>query len=628
MRRNVSPVFSSTPVARAAVSAASAAATTAEDDLPSWDLSDLYPGADSDAVRADFAAAEAAATAFETRYAGKLSDLSGAALAAAIREYERIDEILGRLSSYAQLLFAGDSTDAAIGKFYQTVTERVTAISSHLLFFTLELNRLDEAVLEAKLHPRTGSGDHADPALAHWQPWLRDLRVFRPHQLSDELEKLLHEKEVTGHSAWSRLFDETIAGMRIPVGEPVGGEALTVSAALNKLSDRDRAVREAAGKAIGTAFGSNVKLFALITNTLAKDKEIIDTWRHYPRPGSSRNRANMVEDEVVDALVTAVTGDFPRLAHRYYAMKAKWLGLEKLQHWDRNAPLPDDDDHLIPWDVARARVLGAYGAFSPELAAIGKRFFAAPWIDAKLSPGKSGGAFAHPTVPNVHPYLLLNYHGRARDVMTLAHELGHGVHQILAGGQGYLMSGTPLTLAETASVFGEMLTFRAMLDAEKDQRRRRIMLAAKVEDMLNTVVRQTAFYLFETRLHDERRSGEIMADRIGAIWRGIQTESLGPVFEFSPDYDVFWAYIPHFIHSPFYVYAYAFGDCLVNALYSVFQSGHPGFQAKYLDMLRAGGTKRHKELLAPFGLDASDPAFWRKGLDVIAGFIDELEAEG
>ncbi len=630
MRRSVSPVFSSTPGATAGASpgaahspvaaaspnaAAGATIPAAEDDLPAWDLSDLYPGPDSDAARADFVAAEAAATTFEKQHAGKLSDLSGAALARAIREYERIDEMLGRLSSYAQLLFAGDSTDAAIGKFYQTVTERVTTISSHLLFFTLELNRLDDAVLEAKL---------ADPALAHWRPWLRDLRVFRPHQLSDELEKLLHEKEVTGHSAWSRLFDETIAGMRIPVS----GEDLTVSAALNKLSDRDRAVREAAGKAIGAAFGAEIKLFALTTNTLAKDKEITDTWRHYPRPGSSRNRANMVEDAVVDALVTAVTGDFPRLSHRYYAMKAKWLGLEKLQHWDRNAPLPEDDDHLIPWDVARTRVLSAYGAFSPELAAIGKRFFEAPWIDAKLSPGKSGGAFAHPTVPSAHPYLLLNYHGRARDVMTLAHELGHGVHQILAGGQGYLMSGTPLTLAETASVFGEMLTFRAMLDAETDKRRRRIMLAAKVEDMLNTVVRQTAFYLFETRLHDERRSGEIMADRIGAIWRGIQTESLGPVFEFSPEYDVFWAYIPHFIHSPFYVYAYAFGDCLVNALYSVFQSGHPGFQAKYLDMLRAGGTKRHKELLAPFGLDASNPAFWRKGLDVIAGFIDELEAEG
>jgi oligoendopeptidase F len=612
MRHSASPVFSP-----------SAAAAATDDALPAWDLSDLYPGPGSDAVATDFAAAEVAAKAFEAAYAGKLAGLSGAALADAIGEYQRIDEVLGRLSSYSQLLFAGDSTDAAIGQFYQTVTERVTTISSNLLFFDLELNRLDEAVLEDKLHPRARPGDQADAALARWRPWLRDLRVFRPHQLSDELEKLLHEKEVTGHSAWNRLFDETIAGMRVSVG----GEELTVSAALNKLSDGDRAVREAAGKAIGAAFGGNVKLFALITNTLAKDKEIIDTWRHYPRPGSARNRANMVEDEVVDALVSAVTSDFPRLSHRYYAMKAKWLGLEKLQHWDRNAPLPEDDDRLIPWDAARTRVLDAYGAFSPELASIGKRFFDAPWIDAKLSPGKSGGAFAHPTVPSVHPYLLLNYHGKARDVMTLAHELGHGVHQVLAGAaQGYLMSSTPLTLAETASVFGEMLTFRAMLDAETDKRRRRIMLAAKVEDMLNTVVRQTAFYLFETRLHDERRSGEIVADRIGAIWRGVQTESLGPVFEFSPEYDVFWAYIPHFIHSPFYVYAYAFGDCLVNALYSVFQSGHPGFQAKYLDMLRAGGTKRHKELLAPFGLDASDPAFWRRGLDVISGFIDELEA--
>jgi oligoendopeptidase F len=335
----------------------------------------------------------------------------------------------------------------------------------------------------------------------------------------------------------------------------------------------------------------------------------------------------MVEDEVVDALVTAVRSDFPRLAHRYYLMKAKWLGLPKLQHWDRNAPLPDDDDKSISWNDARDRVLTAYGAFSPELAAVGKRFFDQPWIDATLKPGKAGGAFAHPTVPSAHPYLLLNYHGRTRDVMTLAHELGHGVHQVLAGGQGYLMAGTPLTLAETASVFGEMLTFRALLDAA-DPKRRRIMLAAKVEDMLNTVVRQIAFYRFETLVHDERRGGELLPERIAALWMQVQTESLGPAFEFTPEYGVFWAYVPHFIHTPFYVYAYAFGDCLVNALYSVFQSGHPGFQAKYLDMLRAGGTKRHKELLAPFGLDASDPAFWKRGLDVIAGFIDELEAAG
>jgi len=590
---------------------ASAAAMT--QDLPVWDLADLYPSPDSKLLTGDLAKAEADAIAFRERIAGRIAEMDGAALADAIADYEKIEEILGRVMSYAQLMFSADSSDAAVGKFYQTMQERVTAISSELLFFTLELNRLENAALDAKLR---------DPALARWQPWLRDLRVFRPHQLSDELEKLLHEKEVTGRSAWSRLFDETIANMRIPLG----GEKLTVSATLNKLSDRDRASRQAAAEAIGATFSENIRLFALVTNTLAKDKAIVDEWRHYPRPGSYRNRANMVEDEVVDALVSAVVTSYPRLSHRYYKLKAKWLGLPKLQHWDRNAPLPDDADREIPWQEAVERVLDSYGRFSPELGAIGGRFFTAPWIDAALRPGKASGAFAHPTVPSAHPYLLLNYHGKTRDVMTLAHELGHGVHQVLAGAQGYLQSSTPLTLAETASVFGEMLTFRALLDAETDPVRKRAMLAAKVEDMLNTVVRQIAFYRFETLLHDERKQGEIVADRIGEIWMQVQTESLGPAFEFTPDYKVYWAYIPHFIHTPFYVYAYAFGDCLVNALYGVFQGGHPGFQAKYLEMLKAGGTKRHKELLAPFGLDASDPAFWTRGLDVISGFIDEIEA--
>ncbi len=584
------------------------------DELPVWDLSDLYASPDDPKVMADLTQAEQTAKAFAQVQAGKLAQRSGAELAGAIGEYEQIQEVLGRVASYAQLLFAGNSNDPAIGRFYQTVNERVTTIGSELIFFTLELNRLDDTVLEAKF---------LDEALARYRPWLRDLRVFRPHQLSDELEKLTHERDLTANGAWVRLFDETVAAMRIDLN----GETLTVSDTLNKLSDRDRSVREAAGKAVGKAFGENIRLFSLITNTLAKDKEIEDTWRHHARPTSHRNRANMVEDEVVDALTTAVRGSYPRLSHRYYQMKAKWLGLPKLQHWDRNAPLPNDDDQLITWPEAAKQVLNAYNAFSPELAGVGRRFFDQPWIDARLKPGKSGGAFAHPTVPSVHPYLLLNYHGKTRDVMTLAHELGHGVHQVLAGPQGTLMSHTPLTLAETASVFGEMLTFRSLLDTASPARRR-IMLAAKTEDMLNTVVRQVAFYQFETLLHDERRSGELLPERIGELWMQVQTESLGPAFEFTPEYNVFWSYVPHFIHSPFYVYAYAFGDCLVNALYSVFQSGHPGFQAKYLEMLKAGGTKRHKELLAPFGLDASDPAFWNKGLDVISGFIDELEAGG
>jgi oligoendopeptidase F len=589
-------------------------AAAAAENLPEWDLGDLYPGPDSDALKRDFSGAEVAVKTFAAAHAGKLAGYSGAELAAAIGEYERIEEVLGRIMSYAQLLFAADSTNAEIGKFYQTANERVTTIGTHLLFFALELNRIDDSAMEKIL---------GAPEAARWRPWLRDLRVFRPHQLSDDLEKLLHEKEVTGHSAWSRLFDETIAGLRVNVR----GEDLTVSAALDKLADVDRGLREAAAHAIGETFSKNLRLFSLITNTLAKDKEIADTWRHYPTPGSYRNRSNMVEDEVVAALVAAVDSSFARISHRYYTMKAKWLGLPKLMHWDRNAPLPEDDGRRIPWAEARGKILGAYGGFSPELADIAGRFFDRPWIDATLREGKSGGAFSHPTVPSAHPYILMNYHGRTRDVMTLAHELGHGVHQVLAGPQGLLLANTPLTLAETASVFGEMLTFRGLLDAETEKRRRRIMLVGKVEDMINTVIRQVAFYQFETRLHEERRTGEILPERLGEIWLEVQRKSLGPAFDFTPEYAAFWAYIPHFIHSPFYVYAYAFGDCLVNALYAEFRSGHPEFREKYLDMLRAGGSKRHRELLAPFGLDASDPAFWQRGLDVISGFVDELEQE-
>ena len=589
-----------------------AAAVPHDGSLPRWDLRDLYESPESPRLQTDLEQAEDDARAFADAWRGRLAQADGAAVASAIVEYQRIDEVLGRAASYAQLLFAANSVDAKIARFSQSVNERLTAISTHLLFFTLEMNRIPDDVMARQM---------ADPALAYWAPFIRDLRVFRPYQLSDEVESVLHEKSVTGAAAWNRLFDETMASMRVPLA----GEDLTLGAALDRMSSPDRMARANAAKAVGETLQGRIRLFSLVTNTLAKDKAITDTLRHYPRPTSARNCANMVEDEVVDALVQAVTASYPRLSHRYYTLKAKWLGVEKLQYWDRNAPLTTQDEPLIPWTDATAQVLGAYEGFDPRMGEIGRRFFDNAWIDAPPVPGKASGAFAHPTVPSAHPYLLLNYRGRTRDVMTLAHELGHGVHQVLAGAQGYLMSGTPLTLAETASVFGEMLTFRALLDAQKDPTRRRLMLAAKVEDMLNTVVRQIAFYRFETLVHEERRSGELLPERIGEIWRETQAESLGPAFEFTPDYDVYWTYVPHFIHSPFYVYAYAFGDCLVNALYDVFQSGHPGFQDKYLDMLRAGGTKRHRELLAPFGLDAADPGSRNRGLDVIAGFIDELE---
>ncbi len=584
-------------------------------DLPVWDLSDLYPAPEAPELTRDLESAEADAKAFQARYQNGLAALDGDALAEAIGTYEAIEEVLGRVMSYAQLIHARDMGDPEAGRFYQNMQERTTDISTALLFFTLELNRLEEAVLEAKL---------ASPALSRYRPWLRDIRAFRDHQLSDELESLLHEKQVAGRAAWIRLFDETMADLRFDFD----GERLTSTEVLHKLTDHDGAVRKAAAKSFAQGLGENIRTFALITNTLAKDKEIEDKWRAFAAPVSSRHLANFVEDEVVDALVAAVKAAFPRLSHRYYALKARWLGLDRLPYWDRNAPLPDDLDRTIAWGEAESSVLEAYGAFSPDLADIGRRFFEQAWIDAPVRPGKASGAFAHPTVPSAHPYLLLNYQGRTRDVMTLAHELGHGVHQVLAGPQGHLMSDTPLTLAETASVFGEMLTFQALLAAETDPARRKIMLAEKVEDMLNTVVRQIAFHEFERQVHDRRRAGELTAEELGEVWLAVQRESLGPVFEFDDDYRIYWAYIPHFIHAPFYVYAYAFGDCLVNSLYAVYQESADGFAEKYLDMLRAGGTKRHKELLAPFGLDASDPGFWAKGLAVIEGLIDELEEMG
>jgi oligoendopeptidase F len=600
---------------RAATKPAAGRRQTALDELPEWDLSDLYPGRDSEALKHDLSRLAGDAEAFRERYQGRLADLSGAALGAAIETYERLQEQSGRIISYASLVHAGDLTDPEIGRFFQTMQERINAVSTTLLFFALELNRVDDADLTAK---------ETDPVLARYRPWLRDTRAFRPYQLSDEIEKLLHEKYVAGRAAWTRLFDETIADLRFPIG----GKELTEAEALDLLSDRDPEIRREAALVIGDVLGKNARTFALITNTLAKDKEIEDRWRGFARPISSRNLANFVEDDVVDALIAAVRDSYPRLAHRYYRLKAGWFGVEQLPFWDRNAPLLEDEDRQIPWREAGETVLSAYGAFSPELAAIGERFFTGRWIDAPVRPGKASGAFAHPTVPSAHPYLLLNYQGRVRDVMTLAHELGHGVHQVLAARQGYLMADTPLTLAETASVFGEMLTFRALLARETDPKRRKIMLAAKVEDMLNTAVRQIAFASFEIKVHDERREAELTPDRLGEIWLAVQRESLGPALSLDGPYQHYWAYIPHFIHTPFYVYAYAFGDCLVNSLYAVYQDAHQGFAQKYLELLRAGGTLRHRELLAPFSLDAADPTFWSRGLSVIAGFIDELEQLG
>jgi oligoendopeptidase F len=584
--------------------------------LPDWDLSDLYKAPDAPEVTRDMEWLEKACADFAATYEGKLATLDAAALLACVQTYEQIDVTAGRLMSFAGLRYYQNTMDSERAKFMADMQDRITTFTTPLVFFTLEFNRLDDAHLAALI---AANGD-----LARYKPVFDRMRAMRPYQLSDELEKFLHDQSVVGSAAWNRLFDETMAGLMFKVaGEE---EELNLESTLNLLTDTNRAKREAAARALAEVFQRDIKLFARVHNTLAKEKEIEDRWRKMPTPQTGRHLSNHVEPEVVEALRNAVVAAYPKLSHRYYRLKAKWMGLDKLQVWDRNAPLPIETPKVVDWDEATKTVLEAYGAFSPKMADLAQPFFQKGWIDAGVKPGKAPGAFAHPTVTTVHPYVMLNYLGKPRDVMTLAHELGHGVHQVLAAGQGELLSSTPLTLAETASVFGEMLTFRKLLDAAKTPTERKTLLAGKVEDMINTVVRQIAFYDFECKLHAARREGELTPDDINALWMSIQAESLGDAFEFMDGYETFWAYIPHFVHSPFYVYAYAFGDGLVNALYAVYAEGRPGFEEKYFDLLKAGGSKHHKELLAPFGLDASDPKFWDKGLSMIAGFIDELEA--
>ncbi|MBS0535207.1 MAG: M3 family oligoendopeptidase [Proteobacteria bacterium] len=588
--------------------------------LPDWNLNDLYPGIESSALKQDLSWIDTECLAFEELYKGKLGALAsqpGAseALCEAVKRYEKIGDVLGRIGSYAGLLHAGNSTDAAIAKFYGDMNERITTAYSHLLFFDLELNRVDDKLIDAAM---------SEGPLSHYRPWIEDVRKEKPYQLEDRIEQLFHEKSLTAYSAWNRLFDDTIAALRFKIR----GKELPIEPALNFMQDADGGKRRDAAEALAATFKANLRPFTLITNTLAKDKEISDRWRGFKDVADARHLSNRVEPEVVDALVSAVRAAYPKLSHRYYALKAKWFGKKKLAHWDRNAPLPKVEQRTIPWSDARSTVLTAYGAFSPKMAEVADRFFEKNWIDAGVRPGKQPGAFSHPTVPSAHPYVLLNYQGKPRDVMTLAHELGHGVHQVLAAPNGALMAPTPLTLAETASVFGEMLTFKKLLANTADKKQRKAMLAAKVEDMINTVVRQIAFYSFERKVHTERRKGELTADKLCELWMSVQSESLGPAIELKPGYETFWVYIPHFIHSPFYVYAYAFGDCLVNSLYAVYEKSESGFAERYLAMLSAGGTKHHSELLKPFGLDATDPTFWDGGLSVIAGMIEELEGLG
>ena len=583
-------------------------------ELPEWDLDDLYPSPDSKRISEDIGWLKVECKAFASDYEGKLSSLTANNMLICIKRYEKIEMVSGRIMSYAGLRYYQKTTDEARTKFLTDNQDKITNITSDLIFFSLEINKLVEHKLNALLKT------NAD--LRRYKPIFDRLRSMRSHQLNKELELYIHDLSTVGSSSWNRLFDETITGLEFRISEEVMG----IETVLNLLTDSNRKKRELASRELARVFKKNIKIFSRIHNTLAKEKSINDKWRKMLSPQHSRHLSNHVEPEVVNALKEAVVGAYPKISHRYYEIKRNWLGLEKMQIWDRNAPLPQEDQTLINWKDATNTVLNAYSEFSPKLSRIAKNFFDKGWIDAAVKPGKAPGAFAHPTVTDVHPYIMLNYLGKPRDIMTLAHELGHGIHQVLAAEQGELLSSTPLTLAETASVFGEMLTFKKILGNTKTKKERQILLAGKIEDQINTVVRQIAFYDFECKLHEARSKGELSSDQINELWMSVQGPSLGPAFEFMDGYETFWAYIPHFVHSPFYVYAYAFGDGLVNALYSTYEAGDKNFKEKYIHMLQAGGSKHHTELLKPFGLDATDPKFWGLGLELISKMIDELEA--
>ena len=583
-------------------------------ELPEWDLDDLYPSPDSKRISEDIGWLKVECKAFASDYEGKLSSLTANNMLICIKRYEKIEMVSGRIMSYAGLRYYQKTTDETRTKFLTDNQDKITNITSDLIFFSLEINKLLEHKLNALLK------SNAD--LGRYKPIFDRLRSMRSHQLNKELELYIHDLSTVGSSSWNRLFDETITGLEFRISEEVMG----IETVLNLLTDSNRKKRELASRELARVFKKNIKIFSRIHNTLAKEKSINDKWRKMLSPQHSRHLSNHVEPEVVNALKEAVVGAYPKISHRYYEIKRNWLGLEKMQIWDRNAPLPQEDQTLINWKDATNTVLNAYSEFSPKLSRIAKNFFDKGWIDAAVKPGKAPGAFAHPTVTDVHPYIMLNYLGKPRDIMTLAHELGHGIHQVLAAEQGELLSSTPLTLAETASVFGEMLTFKKILGNTKTKKERQILLAGKIEDQINTVVRQIAFYDFECKLHEARSKGELSSDQINELWMSVQGPSLGPAFEFMDGYETFWAYIPHFVHSPFYVYAYAFGDGLVNALYSTYEAGDKNFKEKYIHMLQAGGSKHHTELLKPFGLDATDPKFWGLGLELISKMIDELEA--
>lgn len=578
------------------------------DNLPNWNLKDFYSSFKDEAISKDLDNFKKYTKTFKESYKDKLLSHSSK-LENIIEEYENGNEIGDKLGNYAFLIYATNMDVSEIVQFYQDINEKLTEISSDLIFFTNEINATSDDDFKKLIN---GSGKYKN--------WLINIRRFKDHQLDEKSEQILLDKNLTASSSWVRFFEERINDLKFNID----GKELNSAGALNLLSDHDEKVRKKASESIETVFKSEVKTFTFITNTLAKDKITNDKWRKYSSPVDSRNLSNNVENDVVEALSKSVTSNYKNISHRYYELKSKIFKKNQLDYWDRNAPYPNSPKTLIKWEEAKDIVLRSYANFDESFKDIVLMFFQNNWIDAELKSGKSPGAFAASTIPSIHPYILTNFHGKTRDVMTLAHELGHGCHQYLSSKQGLLLSSTPLTLAETASVFGEMMTFRTLLnDSNKDTKK--FLLASKIEDMINTVVRQISFFEFEKLIHSARKNGELSSDQICDFWMSTQIESLGPHIRLTEGYKYFWTYIPHFIHTPFYVYAYAFGDCLVNVLIQLYDEGFPDFKNHYIDLLKSGGSKHYSEVLKPFNVDLKNQKSWEKGLSMISGLIDEFE---
>ncbi len=586
---------------------------TQEKALPTWDLTDLYPSHDSKEFKQDLISVGKNADRFEKEYKGKLTSLSPEEFAKMLKVYEDNMDTIQKIGSYSGLLYTTNLDNSPIKKFVKDSEDKMTDDYSKYVFFNLEINDIPDDKFQDFLK-------HKD--VAKYKPYLEEVRKMKPHQLSDEMTKFEIDKNKTGSGVIVRIYDEARANMTFNID----GKEYADAEMDEFFHSSDPEVRAKAGKEINRVTKQNEYLFTIVTNTVAQSKDVDDKWHKFDKPVSARNLSNNVEDEVVEALATSVKNNYADISHRFYDMKAEWLGLDKLEYWDRNAPLPFGSDKKYSWDEAKKIVLDAYREFSPEMSEIAQKFFDNNWIDGGPRKGKESGAYAMPCNPKAHPYVMLNFQGTANDVSTMAHELGHGIHQYLSREQGALMADTPLTLAETASIFGEMLTFKSLLAKETDPKARLALLAGKSADMINTAMRQIAFHEYETEVHNKRKEGELESKDISAIWKDKMQAYLGPKVNYDDNSSHMWAQLPHAVHTPFYVYAYSFADCLVNSMYKVYEEKKvDNFQDKYVDMLSKGGSEGYKDMLKPFGLDASKPDFWNKGLGVLKGFVDDME---